>query len=294
VSTYVPRDHDYDEDAAFGTLKTLLKIHDKTICTMSWAELGDLTSALQSEFSKLVIFSTEAGFSPLIDFEDILLEVMGRVGFWALHRVRLTESESAEAVRCMYDVDEDEFSRLRLAVICETLDGVHSMWSALLTLTRATVLQPEGTAAEVIQRTPIFNHHREASIDDFYELSMVADLGPGAIIQYKNKFRFLFHSVSQVIYFHYPAYDRQVQRPLHEIVCYGSPANSLLPLLRQIDPDIPVLYEHTGAGHAPTHSNLKWSWVLAGGHIVLVSRDGSAFCAEDLRVLHEHAHTKEQ
>ena len=277
----------FDETAAFGSLKDLLLIHTKPISEMSWTELGDTISALQMEFRNLIVFSADTGLDPLVDLDDILIAVMRRIGFWALHRVSLAQ-DTPEAVRSSYDADEGEHSRLHLPVIFDTLDAVHSMWSAFVTLTGATLVKPRQTPAEIIDGTPLFNHHREASIDDFYELSMVADLGPGAIIQYKNKFRYLFHSISQVIYFHYPAYERQIQKPLHDIRCYGAPPCSLLPLMRQIDPDIPVRYEHTGAGHLPTLAEAPWQWVLVGGFIVLVAADGTAFCAEDLRTLYTH------
>ena len=275
----------FDEATAFGPLSDLLLIHKKPIAHMSWSELGDTISALQMEFRNVILFSTDTGFDPLVDLDDILLALLCRVGFWALHRVRLDES-TPEAVRCAYDADADTHSRLLLPSLFDALDAVHSMWVASITLCGATLVPPRGTPSEVIESTPLYNHHREASIDDFYELSMVADLGPGAVIQYKNKFRYLFHSISQVVYFHFPAYERQIQKPLHEICCYGSPACNLLPLIRQINPDVPVRFEHTGAGHIPVLALASWQWVLVGGFVVLVASDGAAFCAEDIRTLH--------
>jgi hypothetical protein len=33
-------------------------------------------------------------------------------------------------------------------------------------------------------------------------------------------------------------------------------------LLVELAPDIPVLFEHTGAGHRETHARHRWAWVL--------------------------------
>lgn len=56
-------------------------------------------------------------------------------------------------------------------------------------------------------------------------------------------FRVLFHSMSQVIYFHYPAHQLQIQVPLYELHCHGAGSIILQSLLLQIRPEIPVPYE---------------------------------------------------
>jgi len=42
----------------------------------------------------------------------------------------------------------------------------------------------------------------------------------------------------------------------------GPKAVNLLALLVELAPDIPVLFEHTGAGHRETHARHRWAWVL--------------------------------
>ena len=64
---------------------------------------------------------------------------------------------------------------------------------------------------EAEQLIELYNYHREASLDDFYKMSQMADTPFGSVSQYKHKFRHLFHSTSQVVYFHYPSYMRRKQ-----------------------------------------------------------------------------------
>ena len=143
----------------------------------------------------------------------------------------------------------------------------------------------QSVEARCLQKIPLYNHHREASLDDFYEISMVSDLSPGAIIQYKNKFRYLFHSISQVVYYHHPSYARQIQQPLSTLSCYGAHPVNLLPLLRQIEPSIPILYEHTGAGLAVVTKKQPYFWLVVSGFVVLVDDRSQAYCAQDIRCL---------
>ena len=139
--------------------------------------------------------------------------------------------------------------------------------------------------AKCLRKIPLYNHHREASLDGFYEVSMVSDLSPGAIIQYKNKFRYLFHSISQVIFYHHPSYARQIQQPLTNLTCYGANPVNLLPLLRQVEPSIPILYEHTGAGLTTATHKQKFSWLVTTGFVLLIDDASNVYCAHDLRCL---------
>jgi len=48
---------------------------------------------------------------------------------------------------------------------------------------------------------------------------------------------------------------------------------------------MPVFYEHTGAGQRAAYAAHPFSWAFMSGYILLVSRAGKAFCAQDLRSL---------
>lgn len=60
---------------------------------------------------------------------------------------------------------------------------------------------------------------------------------------------------------------------------------NLLPLLLELAPHVPVLYEHTGAGHAPTHAQHEWAWVLWAGFVLLVDAKMQVSAACDVRAL---------
>ena len=63
---------------------------------------------------------------------------------------------------------------------------------------------------------------------------------------------------------------------------------NLLPLLLQVNPDIPLFYEHTGAGLRSAYAAHAFSWVFVSGYVLLLDRAGEVFCAEDLRSLLLH------
>ena len=279
------------EDEALGDVKEVLLVHSTPLREMSWSEIIDTLSSLQMEFHNLYRVE-ENGFVCCVNIEAVLLILMRRMGHWMAHRVKL--HDAGEAVRSMYEADEEEFSRLHLAAMTDALDSLHAMLAANLILMTAKRLPQERSQSDCLNAVTLYNHHREASLDAFYELSMVSDLAPGAIMQYKHKFRVLFHSISQVIYFHYPAYDRQIQRAMPELSCYGCSAVNLLPLLQQVDPSTPIRYEHTGAYHTPTLAQSPWQWVVVAGFVLLVQGSGETWCATDLRQLHLFKETQEQ
>ena len=79
-------------------------------------------------------------------------------------------------------------------------------------------------------------------MDTYYEHMMLADLPPAARITYKQDFAGMYHCVSQVVYFHYPSYERR-KPPLLEDVRLGSPAVKALASAMQLDPELKVVYE---------------------------------------------------
>ena len=168
--------------------------------------------------------------------------------------------------------------RVRVDALGMQLFGLHGILTLLWMTTNAKPV-PHNVDVD------LHGHHREASLDQFYEASMVGDLGPGQIIQYRSKFSHLFHSISQVIFFNHPQYHRQKQIPMEEIVKGGCSAVNVLPLLLQIAPEIPLLYEHTGACCKQVHEGHAFAWVLLSGFILLVDRAGVIWCARDIRSL---------
>ena len=65
-----------------------------------------------------------------------------------------------------------------------------------------------------------------------------------------------------------------------------------LALALQVEPDVPVLYEHSGLGHAPTHASHPIAWVLIQDIVLLVDSHMQAHCGSvsDLLALVQAAH----
>ena len=80
-------------------------------------------------------------------------------------------------------------------------------------------------------------------------------LAPGMRLVYRTDFSGMYNDVSQVVYFHYPQYHRQPQLPIADI-----PDNAIncLPLLTQLLPQIPVVYDDDNV--IPGKTGLKLLW----------------------------------
>ena len=160
------------------------------------------------------------------------------------------------------------------------LDALHSMFTLHALLTRAQFVE-----RAVDLPVSVHAHHREASNETFFTQSITADCAVGTIAQYAHKFAHLFHSVSQTIYYNHPNYNRQTQLPLTELQKENAKGMNLLPLLTELRPEIPVFYEHTGAGFRTEHAKHSWSWILWSNFVVLVDKDMQAYVAADARTL---------
>jgi hypothetical protein len=176
---------------------------------------------------------------------------------------------------------------VRIETIVSLLDALHSVYCLHTLLTRAHFVST--TDAPQQDPVPLHAHHREASNETFFSHSITADCAVGSIAQYAHRFAHLFHSVSQTIYYNYPTYTRQTQLPLAEIQRANTRSVNLLPLLTELHPDIPVLFEHTGAGCRRAHAKHKWSWVLWSHFVLLVDSEMRSYVATDVRTLAHHA-----
>ena len=276
---------------ALGAHAPRVALHAELPSAMSWQQLADTVTALQLEFKATMTWDRASGYHTEVDYPALVLVLFKRAGFWLARQWRRVgeggaAEEDAEALQGLVDLDREGWRRVRPACVVQLLDGVHALLSlARLLLTAQLVALHSADADAVRDEVCLYNHHREASIDDFYEMSMVADCMVGAVTQYKHKFQFLFHSISQVVYYHYPTYERQRQQPHDFLEGYGAPGTNLLPLLLQLAPDTPLFYEHTGAGLRAAYAAHPFSWAFMLDFILLLDRAGAAYCAEDLRSL---------
>ena len=272
-----------------GHHEKVVMVYEGGIDSLDWQQLVDVVTALQMEVSNFISFSPEDGFSCSLDYESFAMQLMRRVGFFVTREFRAPTDENTTDTGLAHGVLEvvaDDWTAVRLDDIGLVLDALHAVVGLTEFLIGAQLVTP--VKENLHQQLPLHNHHREASLDDFYEISMTSDLMPGTITQYKKKFKHLFHSISQVVYFHHPHYSRQVQIPLARIQEENVGHKHILPLLQQSNPEIKIIYEHTGAAQRSTHRKHARSWCCMAGFIVLVKQE-QVFCASDLRTLVLHS-----
>jgi len=124
----------------------------------------------------------------------------------------------------------------------------------------------------------IQSYHRQAGLDAFYEHAMYADLPPAARITYKQDFLGMYHSVPQVVYFHYPDYARKRQVDLTELK-KGTMHLHCLSVALELKPDMKVKFEDDVL-------SAEWSWIiLSGGRVYLQNPEKRFFTASSIWTL---------
>ena len=283
------------------TLKNDVYSHAPRLCVsslelkdMQWQALCDFVCALQQEFTAVFANSD-------VDIGLLLLCIFSRVGFFIAHKWPCETHDDLPAkleASNMQHMSPDGagYVVLHATQIAQLLDVLHALGGTSIALSRATsiseaMMSPK--ALELAQKisAQITIHHLEVSLDVFYELSMVYDLYIGSIVQYKHRHQEVFHSISQVVYYNWPSYARQKQLKLETIMAQRS-ALHILPLLLEMYPDIPCLYEHTGALHTDTHSKHERAFVVIAGNIFLVTKDMRVWHSSDLVLLLAHVLTE--
>lgn len=280
LHTHDPLDtHAYDAPVELGEFHMPLT-SGVDIHASSWIELKQLLRALQTSYTQIITFDRFAGYDCLVDVSKYLLVLMTRVGA-LLGTMFLWDSlppEDQVRLSEFYEHEADGFYILKPRACAEAVDVLHSLMRLVLTLVHATPVAAAASKPDLTQ------FHHEASLDDFYQLATAQDCLPGSIAAYKNQFHGLFHDVSQVAYYLYPTYSRRVQKPIADFAAGSAAAVNILPLLMQVKPDVPVVFEHT-RDKARKH---PWAWLVWHEHILLCRDDGAVFCAASVYDLFAH------
>jgi hypothetical protein len=290
---------EYDLCAALGPSSARVMLCSKALLEHDIQELQNLVTALQLEFTALYTIQesvseesvsgedSSAGYWSLVNTEDICVRLMAHLGGLVAHKRHEAVGTPVAAVHGLIDIDDDGFCTVRIETTVSLLDALHSLYGLHTLLTRARFVSASDTPPQDL--VPVHAHHREASNETFFTHSITADCAVGSIAQYAHRFAHLFHSVSQTIYYNYPTYSRQTQLPLAELQRSNTRSVNLLPLLTELRPDIPVLFEHTGAGCRSEHAKHKWSWVLWSHFVLLVDSEMRSYVATDARTLVHYA-----
>tara|TARA_Y100000389_G_C17466400_1_gene526064 strand:- start:536 stop:1633 length:1098 start_codon:yes stop_codon:yes gene_type:complete len=285
---------EYALKSELGDFYDRIALCDAPVSCMSWQQLQDIVSTVQIEFNDMFTRSDAGQYICIVNIQKLLVVIMSRMGFFLRHKWRALDSDtlttdvSIDDMRGNMTVDTDGWTTIRHDSVVHIVTGLHAVAAGSLALLSAQHISVPEQEEELVE---LYNHHREASLDDFYEISQMADTPFGSVSQYKHKFRHLFHSTSQVVYFHYPSYIRRKQVALSVLQAQGAEPIALLPLLMQVQPDMKVLHEHTGIGHKHTHSQNKWHWSVVGNRVLLTNSQMHHFDAFDLKTLLLHAQT---
>lgn len=217
-------------------------------------------------------------------------------------------------LRGFAQLDHNNNCILRFDAATFLFNAIHSMLTLNAMLTNS--MSPSYCLAKIaehqklnmsVDAIEIAKHHLEASTEDWFTLSMTRDCKVGTVAQYAHKYAYLFHSISQAVYYNYPSYARRKQISAKclqrawklttnsedwqedvPVTQEEIEAVNLLPCLMEIAPEIHVLCEHTGAGCEKKHKN-RWTWVLWNKFVMLVGPDFKTYTAHDIRTLLQFA-----
>lgn len=256
---------------------------DKDVSKYRFEDVQNILTAIQLEFHDMYVMD-ENGFSARVDMLSLCMVLLAQAGHWIGLEWHADSSEESsivqdEALRGIVDIDNNAWAKLRCETIVFFLDAFHSVLGLHFLLSSAQFVPCTRDLVDVTA------HHREASNETFFVHSMTADCMVGSVIQYAHKFAYLFHSISQAVYYNRPSYHRERQLPLEKLQTRNVRHVNLLSLITELHPEIPVLYEHTGAGYRQKHMQQEYAWVLWSQFVLLVNSQLNVYVAQDLRTL---------
>ena len=121
----------------------------------------------------------------------------------------------------------------------------------------------------------------QASNDEFDLMSMRWCLPVAAVINYRNDFTGFYNHISQVVYFHYPNYERTLRCPFQDASTAG--ADHMLPALCLLHPTVKILYEED---HFDITKPLGyWAWIVLPGKIYLAGPNAELYHSSSITAL---------
>lgn len=266
-----------------------LNIVSNEIHKFTWIDMEIFVSALQINL-KNIIDTDKDSIESNFDLGELLIMLLTRIGFFCNYEV--PANKHSEKMIPMKDIETTNGNMVRILPqsIINILDVLHSIGSIVLALT--TSKDPSNFNLRNNENSPedaqlkeedvvLTEHHREVSLDAFYEFSMVSDLHAGCITQYYHKHEDVFHSISQVLYFNWPSYARKRQCSIEKIHEERNFVNTM-PLILEYFPNVPIFYEHNGALNFQKHNQYDFSWACVAGYTFLVKRDFTIFYSKQI------------
>lgn len=268
-----------------------LATHGRSVHEFSCQQCLDFLHVLQAEYGSVLRFDATVGYEADVDMTLLLLVVMQRMGDHLREQVRMPLEQAEQ--QALYELvsGETEWYVVNVQTRRDCFDVLHVLMRLFFVLLDAEAVDVDAeVVTQYLQEFSPFQH--EASLHDFYNLSMVMDCLPASIIMYKHKYTEMFNDPSQVVYFHQPTYKRPRQLEFEAIVSMAVRDVNVLPIIAQIKPDVPILFEHTGACSSSACSAEPWSWLVIHKHIVLCDSNGKYYVAKNIYVLFAYLMSK--
>lgn len=217
-----------------------------------------------------------------------------RFGFFALRAYEDTELNSLDDVEVLQSASNMQRALLRLNNACvrRTIAFFYCAFRHLQALDAQHALPCQELQCEV------HSHLLSASLDDFFSLSMYFDTPVSATLEYRHEFTGMFNSISQVMYYNNPEYERRQQKRFDELVKCDDPIH-ILPLFMQLYPTLPIVREddaypddfkppvfHDDALERVRRAkHSEFMWLILPGRIYLVHKDGTTLHCDNAAAL---------
>jgi hypothetical protein len=231
--------------------------HQTNVATLTPRQLQDVVDCLQMHWAQYI---DSIPAETLLETLDACMVRFGRMNLGPC----LYEDVNMRDAACEHRMNQPTIRRF-ISIFCVLYRHLHMDHFAV---------EPTVTAdSEQIQEC-----HMQASQETFFKLAMHSDLPPAARLLYRQDFAGFYHCISQVVYFHFPSYERADQIPLSTLREGGPPVFTLAPVC-EMYPEINVCFED---------DNLRdnaWNWVLMGKRVFLVRPNGTVLWSPNLLVL---------
>jgi len=235
-----------------GPMQSRIFMHGDSLHAYDWSQCLDVLAFVQSII----------GCDEDMDVGFVLVLVLQRIG--DLVRLELAAAQDAH-----YELATDGWHRLTVAARISAINTVYCLMRVDHLLVTAKEVDMDAAVVDTYMQE-LSRYHHEASLHEFYNISIIMDCTIGSILTYKHTFKDLFNDCSQVVYYNSSGnYNRKTQIQLAHIKSTSACDVNVLPLLMQLKPDMPVLFEHTGACTNAACAQAPWTWVVLGSHVFL-------------------------
>jgi hypothetical protein len=231
------------------------------VATLTPRQLKDVVDCMQMHWSQYTTTTTET----LIENVDACMVRFGAMNL----RQCLYEDVNMRDSLCEHRMNQTTIRRF-VSIFCVLYRYIHMQHHAT---------EPERTATTTAEQ--IQDCHMQGSQDTFFKLAMHSDLPPAARLLYRQDFAGFYHCVSQVVYFHYPSYERpdNTQLSITSIRDGCSSVVATLAPVCEMYPEINVCFEDD------TPKENSWNWVLMGKRVFLLRPDSSVLWSPNILVL---------